>query len=345
MNKRSLTHRQILLFAGTILMVTGACATVQKAFAPIMIPTAMGGSSGQIVFISNRDDNDGDDTFDTDIYLMDADGSNVKRLTSYEGSEWAPDISPDGKRILFMSSHAGGREIFVMDIDGTNVTQVTKNRVEEGSPVWSWDGRQIAFIAKMSGDASAEVYLIAPDGSNQIRLTSNSINESDLAWSPDGSKIAYTTFGKNGYDIFVMDVDGTHPTQVTNDNNFNVHPCWLNDQTIAYVSWYTDTIEAKNKFSIFVTLAGEEFTILFTDKLGIQQLKAGVHTINTNGSSRIILTDKEISSFGAACSPDGRHIIFSASGTKGTNIYMIDSDGSNIVPLTEGEKSNLAPEW
>jgi Tol biopolymer transport system component len=342
MSIRITLYRRILIFAGLLLIVAGACRTIQRAF---VSPTSIGGGNGKIVFVSNRDDDDGDDTFDTDIYLMNFDGSNVERLTMYKDSEWAPDISPDGKKVLFMSSHTGGKEIFVMDMDGTNEIQVTDNSIEEGGPTWSPDSKEIAFVSKMSGDSSVEIYVVNADGTNQQRLTSNEINESDIAWSPDGNKIAYTTFGESGYDVFVMDADGTQPTQVTNSKDFNVHPCWLDNRTIVYVAWVADTIESKRKFSIFVTSAGEEYMILYTDKPGFLRLNAGIHIINLDGSGEKVLTDNATSSFGAACSPDGKHILFTTTEKKGSNIYMMDPDGSNVIAITEGEKSDLAPEW
>ena len=82
---------------------------------------ACAGSEGpvQIVFDSFHDG-------DWEIFVMDADGTNVRQLTTNEDGDYTPDWSPDGKEIAFYSNRDGDYEIFVMDADGTNVRQLTQ---------------------------------------------------------------------------------------------------------------------------------------------------------------------------------------------------------------------------
>ena len=87
----------------------------------------------QIVFTSNRDG-------DWDIYVMDADGGNVRQLTDHPASDGSPDWSPDGSRIAFDSTRDGDWDIYVMDADGGNVRQLTDDPAfsrSDGYPAWS----------------------------------------------------------------------------------------------------------------------------------------------------------------------------------------------------------------
>ncbi len=82
----------------------------------------------QIAFISNRSKNPEILVGDDDIYVMDADGSNVRNLTQHPGLDGSPDWSPDGKQILFLSNRDGGINTYVMDADGQNVRRLTDYR-------------------------------------------------------------------------------------------------------------------------------------------------------------------------------------------------------------------------
>jgi Tol biopolymer transport system component len=106
-----------------------------------------------------------------------------------------------------------------------------------------------------------------------------------------------------------------------------------------------DAIEDSSKFQVFTTYAGEQIYIWDQGSSDFFRPEAGVHIINLDGSGMMALTDRAISSFGAACSPDGKYILFSAKDGEGTNIFQINQDGSNLTALTSGEEDDLAPGW
>ena len=113
-------------------------------------------SLGRIAFVSGRDG-------DSEIYVMNADGSGVSRLTDNPGRDWNPRWSPDGGRIAFTSDRDGDSEIYVMNADGSGVSRLTDNSADDHNPSWSPDGGRIAFNSDRDG--GWEIYVMNADGS------------------------------------------------------------------------------------------------------------------------------------------------------------------------------------
>ncbi len=109
----------------------------------------------QIAFTSYRDGN-------AEIYVMDADGSNLRNLTRNPARDYAPAWSPDGGRIAFTSDRDGNWEIYVMDANGRNLRNLTKNASTDDAPSWSPNGEQIAFDSDRDGNS--EIYVMEADG-------------------------------------------------------------------------------------------------------------------------------------------------------------------------------------
>jgi TolB protein len=109
---------------------------------------------------------------DTEIYVMNADGTNPQPLTSKSGGTAAPDWSPDGTRIAYMCRLASGAlmEICVMDANGNNRRQLTQTPQSEGTPIWSPDGRKILF-SRQFGVGSYDLFVMNADGTGETQLT------------------------------------------------------------------------------------------------------------------------------------------------------------------------------
>jgi Tol biopolymer transport system component len=142
----------------------------------------------RVAFDATRDGN-------TEIYVVNADGSNPVRLTTNPAEDWAPAWSPDGTRIAFASDRTGIGQVYVMAADGGDVIQLTDNADNLG-PSWSPDGSRITFQAWRTGEA--EIWSMAADGTDEQNLSrSASTSESvwDGSWGPDGrivfSRAAY----------------------------------------------------------------------------------------------------------------------------------------------------------
>jgi len=159
-----------------------------------------------------------------DIYSMNVDGSDVKRLTSHPAEDWGASWSPDDQRIAFVSERDGHADIWVMDADGGNLVRLTFNRAQDVYPDWSPDGRQIAFGSDRDGNV--EIYAIDVDGRNLRNLTNSPFDENYPSWSPDGKWLAFSRFTDNN-DIFVMSLDGDQLFQLTKDPAMDMAPIWL----------------------------------------------------------------------------------------------------------------------
>ena len=164
-----------------------------------------------------------------DIYVMNADGSNLIRLTNNPDYDVEPDWSPDGTKIAFVTRRDRNFEIYVMNADGSNPTNLTNNPLQDSNGVsWSPDGTKIAFLTDRDGNV--EVYVMNADGSNPINLTNNPAVDYISDWSPDGTKIAFMTRRDgdgNYFEIYVMNAaDGSNQTRLTNELGFDGDPDW-----------------------------------------------------------------------------------------------------------------------
>jgi TolB protein len=189
----------------------------------------------RIVFNSNR--HDVNQRY-LNIYVMDADGSDITRVTTSPEliDDWRPSWSPDGSRIAFERRDYAAddtMEIYVVGVDGSGEQNLTNHPTAlDEMPAWSPRGDLIAFYsnrdAPSSDDLTGEIYVMEPDGSNVRRLTSTPDGESFPQWSPDGRRLAFNRFVEaTGHrDIYVMRANGSGETQVTDAPGFNVVSDW-----------------------------------------------------------------------------------------------------------------------
>jgi Tol biopolymer transport system component len=174
------------------------------------------------------------------IWIMDADGSNARALTSGSSRNLSPAWSPDGSMIAFMSDrHAevdinliatddGDLEIYVMAPSGSNVRRLTDGAATALNPAWSPDGQRIAF--QTNRDGIFDIHVMNADGSNQRRLLTNHPgNEARPAWSPDGRQIAFNCGPDKEwtkFEICVIRADGSGFRTLTKNAAFDGHPHW-----------------------------------------------------------------------------------------------------------------------
>lgn len=167
------------------------------------------------------------------IYVMNADGTDVRRLSVYKGplacADFEPSWSPDGTTIAWaVRCDGGGLGIWTVRFDGS----ARSTLIDDGSglstynhPTWSPDGTRLAFEGGrlVYGEAPGPVtdtgvYVVGADGRGLRKL----VVGMQPAWSPDGTKIAFL----RGPDLFVMRADGALVTRVTSGRLASLGPAW-----------------------------------------------------------------------------------------------------------------------
>ncbi len=168
---------------------------------------------------------------DSDIWVMNVDGSDAVNLTRDRSGDHSPSWSPDGHWIVFASLRDSPLywELYVMRPDGTDVTRLTWwEDASDLSPSWSPDGTKLAFASKRDGNW--EIYTMDRDGGNLARLTSDPADDTNPAWAPDGSRIAFVSTRAGYPEIYVMSITGGQATNISNAPYSSEHgPTWSPD--------------------------------------------------------------------------------------------------------------------
>ncbi len=174
----------------------------------------------QIAFMSGRDGN-------PEIYAMNVDGTNLRRLTNNPAGESSPTWSPSGSQIAFTSDRTGKAQIYVMNsADGSGVRRLTVNESEADRPTWSPPPfNEIAYSAS-TGRYDIKVLEVSTGVIRQLTFGEGS-NEGP-AWAPGGRHLAFTSTRAGGRtQVFTIGRDGRGLRQITREGN-NQTPAWSN---------------------------------------------------------------------------------------------------------------------
>jgi Tol biopolymer transport system component len=186
-----------------------------------------------------------------DIFMSDADGSNLKQLTNSSGYDAEATISPKGDKIVFTSLRDGDPEIYIMDLDGSNQTRLTFEKGYDGGPFFSPDGSKIVFRAsrpkteeqfKDYNDlvengyvrpTALEIFVMDADGKNMKQITN--LGKASFApfFHPNGKKIIfssnYQADNPRDFNLFMINIDGTGLERITYNPSFDGFPMFSPD--------------------------------------------------------------------------------------------------------------------
>ena len=246
----------------------------------------------KILFESDR-------TGTSELYVMDLDGTNLKRLTNNAEHDNSPKWSPDGRQIVFARDLADNSEIFIINSDGSNEKRLTDTPGDDSHPNFSPDGKRIIFnSARTSPDLKIEwrfqyheIFTMNIDGSDVRQISSFKIVSTYPSISPDGTKICFRrvtndpgfnydlTTGKRNSEVFVMGIDGSNPVNVSSNPAYDGWPTWTPDGKVIFSS----------------------------NRAGIPY-SAQLYLVNIDGSDLKLISDSKYSLIQATVAKDGKTI-------------------------------------
>jgi Tol biopolymer transport system component len=242
---------------------TDAPGSVNPAWSP----------DGRLIAFASTGDARAEDQRDFEIYLMQADGNGVTRLTDDRMLDLHPTWSPDGTKIAFAhwpdvgTGDADG-VLVIMDANGEERSQITRHPQGpelrfDFDPAWSPDGKLIAFVRITYANERAEprvaIHTTDPDSGEERVLIEDA---GEPAWSPDGERILFTSYrDRNGEtcfhdcspsgEIYVADADGTAVRRLTTDEADDRSPAWSPDgRQIMFVSDRSNRTDHENEIYV-----------------------------------------------------------------------------------------------
>lgn len=177
---------------------------------------------------------------DRELLLLDGNGSVVRRLTDNDADDCQPDVTADGRTVVFWSDRDGSGELWAMQLSAAGEPgevrrlthfpgndDVPRHRYGgEGPPRISPDGNHVAWPSIRDGE-DWDVYVMQLDGSGVRRLTDHLADDGYPAWSPDGNYLAFDSDRFGSHDLFVMRADGSELTRVTDHPGTELGPVWI----------------------------------------------------------------------------------------------------------------------
>jgi Tol biopolymer transport system component len=280
------------------------------------------------------------------IYIENADGSNVRRVVTSQFNDEKPALSPDGHRIAFTRYVPDGAPlkdggVFIVNVDGSGLKQID---TQSEDVAWSPDGSKLVMTRALFDPAAQSPYNVAlwivnADGTDlhQISLKgrrcenacANGAQDNQAVWSPDGKRLAFKrdTYTKpERFSIFSMAIDGSDLRRVTPEGMDVGDPDWSPDGTRIAVQAPPEANEGGQ----------QNIYTIKSDGTDIRQLTADLSSSNGR-----------MGTFHPSWSPDGQQIAFSHDPGMGgvSDIFVMNADGSGLRVLAATPLNENAPDW
>ncbi len=209
-----------------------------------------------------------------DLFVANADGTGLVRLTDTPGYDAEATISPRGDRVVFTSTRDGDLDIYTMNLDGSDVRRLTDALGYDGGPFFSPDGTKIVYRAhhptspeevedytslleqNLIRPSKLEIWVMDADGSNKRQITHLDAASFAPFFHPSGEKIIFSSnhgdpSGRE-FDLWMVNLDGTGLEQITFSEGFDGFPMWAPDgKTFVFCSNRSNS--APHETNVFVT--------------------------------------------------------------------------------------------
>ena len=244
-----------------------------------------------------------------DLFIMDYDGHNTKRLTNHGSSVLSPDCSRDGSQLVFTSDRSWDHDVYLLNFKATPLPaegkRVTLGIHLDNSPSWSPDGTRVAF------SRNGDIYIASPSGEILRRLTGSPAIDLSPTWSPDGKKIAFVSDRAGAPNIYVISSQGGRAVRITS-GGYNTDPVWSPNASVDRIAF-----------------------------VKVRKSKADIYAIGPDGQGEQKLTSSGRNEH-PSWSPDGHYITFSSKRLGKRQIYIMYLNGENKLPLSSGENDSFS---
>ncbi len=253
-----------------------------------------------------------------EICIMDADGSNFRRITDTPSGNGYASLSPDGRYVIYVGKPDKTTEILELDLETGDIKQLTDLGVSVGAPEISPDNKSILFTYRADNQA-AQVWIMGRNGDHPREFYSASGKDvHDATWSPDGNQVLFAMGRGENNQLYIMDNNGRDPRLVNSTVDTRGHSDWSVKDLIA------------------LDLGGS--------------FMHDIYTMNLDGTNLEKITNGD-NAQGQSFSPDGEWIAYSAytnvaeRDTSSCEIYIMRADGSDKRQLTENKYCDYQPRW
>ncbi len=298
-----------------------------------------------------------------DVYLMNTDGSNVRKITDEPGWDASPPNpwSSDGTKVLLLSDRAAGKEnIYLMNIEPFSPRVVT-SKIESDEildPSYSPGGDRVVYhmpneirIFDLNSQTDTLVFRTSAGGSATI--------------SPDGRRILFQERINDNTEICSVNIDGSDLVNLTQSPSRDMSPAYSPDGS--RITFAASRASGTTSFEIYVMNSdGSDQRLLYGDRamsvgpvwapdgksiVFVNDREGGrvgnfeLFSINVDGGSERRLTNRPRYDSDPAFSPDGNRIAFVSNADGNPEIYIMNANGSNLVRLTRDLGDDVTPAW
>ena len=252
----------------------------------------------------------------SEVCIMNADGTDWRRLTDSPNANFSASLTPDGQKAVYVVNYGNYTEIHELDVNTGQTRQLTDLKRSLGAPEISPDNRNIIFHYRFD---NLQLWLMNRDGSNMQELISETGRDiHDGTWSPDGTQVLFAWGKGENNKLYIMDLSERDPQLVN------------------------DTIDTRGRSNWSVN------DLIAFDQGGAWQHE--IYIMNLDGSGLTKITNGS-NAQGVSFSPDGKWIAFTAytnvvgRDQNSCEIFIMRADGTDVRQLTDNNYCDYQPRW